>query len=209
MNIANEMLDSVRDDPNLLQRVITGDEAGVVHHEFLPQDRTVNEEYYLQKFSKITMTRDELVDIEVRRASVDRIVDAKGREEDPKEPMESDPDSESGGSPTFPKKENALGRTQEVPPGQEDVTPPPPVSDVLGRLTTTLHQLSAVTGHRERWNRYDGSYEAQSFFDNYDAQADLAQLHYTDRLRKPPDLLQAPLRITNTRAYVTCSPDHL
>ncbi|UYV61427.1 hypothetical protein LAZ67_1004797 [Cordylochernes scorpioides] len=41
MNIANEMLDSVRDDPNLLQRVITGDEAGVVHHEFLPQVRTI------------------------------------------------------------------------------------------------------------------------------------------------------------------------
>ncbi|UYV81744.1 hypothetical protein LAZ67_20002183, partial [Cordylochernes scorpioides] len=93
MNIAKEMLDSVRDDPNLLQRVITGDEAwvygydvetkaqssqwklpheprqkkarqvrsnvkvlltvffdcrGVVHHEFLPQGRTVNKEYYLQ-----------------------------------------------------------------------------------------------------------------------------------------------------------------
>ncbi|UYV64012.1 SEC14L1, partial [Cordylochernes scorpioides] len=93
MNIANEMLDSVRDDPNLLQRVINGDEAwvygydvetkaqasqwklpheprpkkarqvrsnvkvlltvffdcrGVVHHEFLPQGRTVNKEYYLQ-----------------------------------------------------------------------------------------------------------------------------------------------------------------
>ncbi|UYV66495.1 hypothetical protein LAZ67_4001877, partial [Cordylochernes scorpioides] len=93
MNIANEMLDSVRDDPNLLQRVITGDEAwvygydvetkaqssqwklpheprpkkarqvrsnvkvlltvffdcrDVVHHEFLPQGRTVNKEYYLQ-----------------------------------------------------------------------------------------------------------------------------------------------------------------
>ncbi|UYV72610.1 hypothetical protein LAZ67_10000046, partial [Cordylochernes scorpioides] len=94
MNIANEMLDSVRDDPNLLQRVITGDEAwvygydvetkaqssqwkllpheprpkkarqvrsnvkvlltvffdcrGVMHHEFLPQGRTVNKEYYLQ-----------------------------------------------------------------------------------------------------------------------------------------------------------------
>ncbi|UYV60743.1 hypothetical protein LAZ67_1002089 [Cordylochernes scorpioides] len=93
MNIANEMLDSVRDDPNLLQRVITGDEAwvygydaetkaqssqwklphepkpkkarqvrsnmkvlltvffdcrGVVHHEFLPQGRTANKEYYLQ-----------------------------------------------------------------------------------------------------------------------------------------------------------------
>ncbi|UYV78760.1 hypothetical protein LAZ67_16002673 [Cordylochernes scorpioides] len=48
MNIANEMLDSVHDDPNLLQRVITGHEAGVVHHEFLPQGRTVNKEYYLQ-----------------------------------------------------------------------------------------------------------------------------------------------------------------
>ncbi|UYV74413.1 hypothetical protein LAZ67_11003474 [Cordylochernes scorpioides] len=93
MNIGNEMLDSVRNDPNLLQRVITGDEAwvygydvetkaqssqwkltheprpkkarqvrsnvkdlltvffdcrGVVHHEFLPQGRTINKEYYLQ-----------------------------------------------------------------------------------------------------------------------------------------------------------------
>ncbi|UYV80856.1 HADH [Cordylochernes scorpioides] len=93
MNIANEMLDSVRNDSNLLQRVITGDEAwvygydvetkaqssqwklpheprpkkarqvrsnvkvlltvffdcrGMVHHEFLPQGRTVNKEYYLQ-----------------------------------------------------------------------------------------------------------------------------------------------------------------
>ncbi|UYV69816.1 hypothetical protein LAZ67_7000859 [Cordylochernes scorpioides] len=91
--LAIAMLDSVRDDPNLLQRVITGDEAwvygydmetkaqssqwklpheprskkarqvrsnvkvlltvffdcrGVVHHEFLPQGRTVNKEYYLQ-----------------------------------------------------------------------------------------------------------------------------------------------------------------
>ncbi|UYV66795.1 hypothetical protein LAZ67_4002873 [Cordylochernes scorpioides] len=93
MNIANEMLDSVREDPILLQRFITGDEAwvygydvetkaqssqcklphepkpkkarqvwsnvkvlltvffdcrGVVHLEFLPQDRTVNKEYCLQ-----------------------------------------------------------------------------------------------------------------------------------------------------------------
>ncbi|UYV73224.1 hypothetical protein LAZ67_10002223 [Cordylochernes scorpioides] len=133
----------------------------------------------------------------------------QGREENPKEPMESDPDSESGGSTTFPKKENTLGRTQEIVPGQEDVTPPPLVSDVLGRLTKTLHQLSAVTGHRERWNRYDGSYKAQSFFTNYDAQADRAQLQYSTRLKKPPDLLQAPLRVTNTRTYVTCSPDHL
>ncbi|UYV79930.1 hypothetical protein LAZ67_18001125, partial [Cordylochernes scorpioides] len=127
----------------------------------------------------------------------------QGREENPKEPMESDPDSESGGSPTFPKKETTFGKTQEIVPGQEDVTPPPLVSDVLGRLTTTLHQLSAVTGHRERWNRYDGSYEAQSYFTNYDAQADRYQLQYSTRLRKPPNLLQAPLRVTNTRARLT------
>ncbi|UYV85003.1 hypothetical protein LAZ67_X004225 [Cordylochernes scorpioides] len=117
--------------------------------------------------------------------------------------MESDPDSESGGSPTFPKKETTFGKTQEIVPGQEDVTPPPPVSDVRGRLTTTLHQLSAVTGHRERWNRYEGSYEAQSFFTNYDAQADRYQLQYSTRLRKPPNLLQALLRVTNTRATIS------
>ncbi|UYV81684.1 hypothetical protein LAZ67_20001963 [Cordylochernes scorpioides] len=33
MNIANEMLDSVRDDPNLLQRVVTGDEAWVYGYD--------------------------------------------------------------------------------------------------------------------------------------------------------------------------------
>ncbi|XP_043071211.1 protein GVQW3-like [Drosophila grimshawi] len=33
MNIANEMLDSVRDDPNLLQRVITGDESWVYGYD--------------------------------------------------------------------------------------------------------------------------------------------------------------------------------
>ncbi|UYV76172.1 hypothetical protein LAZ67_13002935, partial [Cordylochernes scorpioides] len=33
MNIVNEMLDSVRDDPNLLQRVITGDEAWVYGYD--------------------------------------------------------------------------------------------------------------------------------------------------------------------------------
>ncbi|XP_068620627.1 histone-lysine N-methyltransferase SETMAR-like [Battus philenor] len=33
MNIANEMLESVRDDPNLLQRVITGDESWVYGYD--------------------------------------------------------------------------------------------------------------------------------------------------------------------------------
>ncbi|UYV61423.1 hypothetical protein LAZ67_1004790 [Cordylochernes scorpioides] len=135
----------------------------------------------------------------------------QGREEDSKEPMKTDTDYESGESTTFPKKETTLGRTQEIVPSQEDVTPPPPVSDVLGRLSRTLHQLSAVTGllRDVKLPRYDGSYEAQSFFTNYDAQADRAQLQYSTRLRKPANLLPPPLRVTNTRAYVTCSPDHL
>ncbi|KAG8259209.1 hypothetical protein J6590_108756 [Homalodisca vitripennis] len=33
MNIANEMLESVRNDPNLLQRVITGDESWVYGYD--------------------------------------------------------------------------------------------------------------------------------------------------------------------------------
>ncbi|UYV60943.1 hypothetical protein LAZ67_1002894 [Cordylochernes scorpioides] len=126
----------------------------------------------------------------------------QGREEDPKEPMEFDPNYESGENTTFPKLENTLGRTEEVPPSHEGATPPPAVSDVLGRLTRTLHQLSAVTrlSRDVELPRYDGSYEAQSFFTNYDAQADRAQLQYSKRLRKPANLLQAPLRVTNTRA---------
>ncbi|UYV71913.1 hypothetical protein LAZ67_9001124 [Cordylochernes scorpioides] len=42
MNIANEMLDSVRDDPNLLQRVITGDEAWVYGYEWKPKLNHLN-----------------------------------------------------------------------------------------------------------------------------------------------------------------------
>ncbi|UYV66656.1 hypothetical protein LAZ67_4002457 [Cordylochernes scorpioides] len=105
-------------------------------------------------------------------------------------------------------KENTLGRTQEVALSQEDATPPPAVSDVLVSLTRTLHQLSAVTGLSRDVDlpRYDGSYEAKGFFDNYDAQADLAQLQHSTRLRKPPNLLQAPLRVTNTRAYPWAFP---
>ncbi|UYV83493.1 K02A2.6-like, partial [Cordylochernes scorpioides] len=103
----------------------------------------------------------------------------QGNEEDSKKPMESDPDYESGENTTFPKKETTLGR-----------------------LTTTLHQLSAMTGLSRdvELPRYDGSYEAPSCSTNYDAQADRAQIQYSTRLRKPPNLLQAPLRVTNTRA---------
>ncbi|UYV78673.1 hypothetical protein LAZ67_16002341 [Cordylochernes scorpioides] len=117
------------------------------------------------------------------------------REEDSKEHMESDPDYESGKNTTFPKIENTLGRTQEVAPSQEDAPPPLVASDVLGSLARTLHQLSAATGLSRdvELPRYDGSYEAQSFFDNYDAQADRAQLQYTERLIRLPNLLQESL----------------
>ncbi|UYV81526.1 K02A2.6-like [Cordylochernes scorpioides] len=126
----------------------------------------------------------------------------QGREGDSKKPMESDPDYERGENATFPKMENTFGRTQEIAPSQEDATPPPVVSDFLGSLNRTLHQLFAATGLSRdvELPRYNVSYEAKSFFTNYDAQADRAQLQYSKRLRKPPNLLQAPLRVTNTPA---------
>ncbi|UYV63141.1 hypothetical protein LAZ67_2003277 [Cordylochernes scorpioides] len=63
MNIADEMLDSVRDDPNLLQRVITGDEAWVYGYDVetkaqspqwkcrTNQDRKKRAKFALQKLS--------------------------------------------------------------------------------------------------------------------------------------------------------------
>ncbi|UYV69055.1 hypothetical protein LAZ67_6002189 [Cordylochernes scorpioides] len=228
MDVCKNMVEMTRTDPECMQKIITGDETWV--HQYDPETKRQSSQWIERgepkpkkaRFTKSKRSQD-ITDSPVTKSRQDsgrqgtsKQIDhclyrkmEQGREEEPKEPMESDPDSESGGSPTFPKKETTFGKTQEIVPGQEDVTPPPPVSDVLGRLTTTLPQLSAVTGHRERWNRYDGSYEAQSFFTNYDAQADRAQLQYSTRLKKPPDLLQAPLRVTNTRAYVTCSPDLL
>ncbi|GAB1860480.1 Histone-lysine n-methyltransferase setmar-like protein [Camponotus japonicus] len=98
MSISQEMLNDVNDDPDLLKRVITGDETwvygydvetkaqssqwkqsdeprpkkarqvrsnvkvlltvffdynGVVHHEFLPQGRTVNKQYYLEVMRRL------------------------------------------------------------------------------------------------------------------------------------------------------------
>jgi len=98
MSISQEMLNDVNDDPDLLKKVITGDETwvygydvetkaqssqwkqsdeprpkkarqvrsnvkvlltvffdynGVVHHEFLPQGRTVNKEYYLEVMRRL------------------------------------------------------------------------------------------------------------------------------------------------------------
>ena len=77
IDIAQMMLTAFNDDPGLLKNVITGDESwvygydiarqvrsnvkvlltvcfdciGVVHSDFLPQDRTLNKEYYLEVMS--------------------------------------------------------------------------------------------------------------------------------------------------------------
>ncbi|UYV74907.1 hypothetical protein LAZ67_12001763 [Cordylochernes scorpioides] len=82
--------------------------------------------------------------------------------------------------------------------------------DVLGVGRGRYISLSAATGLSGdvELPRYDGSYKAQSFFTNYDAQADRAQLQYTERLRKPPNLLQAPLRVTSTRARSHATTAH-
>ncbi|UYV80538.1 hypothetical protein LAZ67_19000508 [Cordylochernes scorpioides] len=95
-------------------------------------------------------------------------------------------------APLFRRKKTLSVGRRKFPPARKTSRPPPPVSDVLGSLARTIYQLSSATGLSRdvELPRYDGSYEAQSFFDNYDAQADLAQLHYTDRLRRLPNLLQ-------------------
>ncbi|UYV71300.1 hypothetical protein LAZ67_8002552 [Cordylochernes scorpioides] len=51
-------------------------------------------------------------------------------------------------------------------------------------------------------------FEAQSFFDNFDAQADRAELTYTDRLRKLPCYLQAPSRQGLHPTYHNPPPRH-
>ncbi|UYV64606.1 nAChRa1 [Cordylochernes scorpioides] len=55
MNIANEMLDSVRDDPNLLQRVITGDEAWVYGYD-LPHEPRPKKARQVRSNVKVLLT---------------------------------------------------------------------------------------------------------------------------------------------------------
>ncbi|UYV78473.1 hypothetical protein LAZ67_16001616 [Cordylochernes scorpioides] len=66
---------------------------------------------------------------------------------------------------------------------------------------------------------YDGTFEAQSFFDNFDVQADRTELTYTDRLRKLPCYLQDfnNLQIyqnndalpTNVYKFTKCKQDYV
>ncbi|UYV73951.1 GVQW3 [Cordylochernes scorpioides] len=75
---------------------------------------------------------------------------------------------------------------------EEETSPPQGTSaDPLTQIADALNKLLVAQSPREiDVSPYDGTFEAQSFFDNFDAQADRAKLTYTDRLRKLPCYLQ-------------------
>ncbi|UYV75069.1 hypothetical protein LAZ67_12002347 [Cordylochernes scorpioides] len=77
---------------------------------------------------------------------------------------------------------------------EEEMSPPQGTSaDPLTQIADALSKLLVARSPREiDVSPYDGTFEAQSFFDNFDAQADRAELTYTDRLHKLPCYLQGP-----------------
>ncbi|UYV77168.1 K02A2.6-like [Cordylochernes scorpioides] len=81
---------------------------------------------------------------------------------------------------------------QETTFEEEETSPPQDTSaDPLTQIADALSKLLVARSPREiDVSPYDGTFEAQSFFDNFDAQADRAELTYTDRLRKLPCYLQ-------------------
>ncbi|UYV83065.1 hypothetical protein LAZ67_22002076, partial [Cordylochernes scorpioides] len=82
---------------------------------------------------------------------------------------------------------------QETTFEEEETSPPQGTSaDPLTQIADALNKLLVARSPREiDVSPYDGTFEAQSFFDNnFDAQADRAKLTYTDRLRKLPCYLQ-------------------
>ncbi|UYV75361.1 hypothetical protein LAZ67_12003633 [Cordylochernes scorpioides] len=82
---------------------------------------------------------------------------------------------------------------QETTFEEEETSPPQGTSaDPLTQIADALNKLLVARSPREiDVSPYDGTFEAQSFFDNFDAQADRAKLTYTDRLRKLPCYLQS------------------
>ncbi|UYV66175.1 RPL28 [Cordylochernes scorpioides] len=95
---------------------------------------------------------------------------------------------------------------QETTFEEEETSPPQGTStDPLTQIADTLSKLLVARSPREiDVSPYDGTFEAQSFFDNFDAQADRAELTYTDRLRKLPYYLQDTDRLipSNDRSVV-------
>ncbi|UYV62593.1 hypothetical protein LAZ67_2001264, partial [Cordylochernes scorpioides] len=85
---------------------------------------------------------------------------------------------------TIPKQETTLEEEETSPPQDTSADPLTQIADALSKL------LVARSPREIDVSPYDGTFEAQSFFDNFDAQADRTELTYTDRLRKLPCYLQ-------------------
>ncbi|UYV62578.1 Transposase [Cordylochernes scorpioides] len=85
---------------------------------------------------------------------------------------------------TIPKQETTFEEEETAPPQDNSADPLTQIADALSKL------LVARSPREIDVSPYDGTFEAQSFFDNFDAQADRAELTYTDRLRKLPCYLQ-------------------
>ncbi|UYV70796.1 Transposase [Cordylochernes scorpioides] len=90
---------------------------------------------------------------------------------------------------TIPKQETTLEEEETSPPQDTSADPLTQIADALSKL------LVARSPREIDVSPYDGTFEAQSFFDNFDAQADRTELTYTDRLRKLPCYLQARQRL--------------
>ncbi|UYV63205.1 hypothetical protein LAZ67_2003444 [Cordylochernes scorpioides] len=86
---------------------------------------------------------------------------------------------------TIPKQETTLEEEETSPPQDTSADPLTQIADALSKL------LVARSPREIDVSPYDGTFEAQSFFDNFDAQTDRTELTYTDRLRKLPCYLQA------------------
>ncbi|UYV71916.1 hypothetical protein LAZ67_9001140 [Cordylochernes scorpioides] len=85
---------------------------------------------------------------------------------------------------TIPKQETTFEEEETSPPQDTSADPLTQIADALSKL------LVARSPREIDVSPYDGTFEAQSFFDNFDAQADRTELTYTDRLRKLPCYLQ-------------------
>ncbi|UYV65232.1 hypothetical protein LAZ67_3003662 [Cordylochernes scorpioides] len=99
---------------------------------------------------------------------------------------------------TIPKQETTLEEEETAPPQDTSADPLTQIADALSKL------LVARSPREIDVSPYDGTFEAQSFFDNFDAQADRTELTYTDRLRKLPCYLQGisqMTRIITTQYY--------
>ncbi|UYV63376.1 hypothetical protein LAZ67_2003894 [Cordylochernes scorpioides] len=86
--------------------------------------------------------------------------------------------------PSVPKQETTFEEEETSPPQGTSADPLTQIADALSKL------LVARSPREIDVSPYDGTFEAQSFFDNFDAQADQAELTYMDRLRKLPCYLQ-------------------